>query len=78
MKTATVLLIMAMVGLVSVPASSGTSPDRSTAVEDMDCSVSIKGKYAGVEMDLEITIYDISLFECGLLKLGVRSALAIE
>lgn len=40
-----------------------------------DCTFNIKGTFDGVKVDLQITVYDISWVECGLLKLGVKDAM---
>jgi len=41
----------------------------------IDCTFNIKGTFDGVKVDLRITVYDISIIECGLLKLGVKDAM---
>jgi hypothetical protein len=40
-----------------------------------DCTFTIKGTFDGVKVNLEITVYDITWAECGLLKLGVKKAM---
>lgn len=85
MKKVSILLVFGLLCLVNLPTSSAlslsdaesVSYEQQVAMEEdlMNCTVSIKGKYFGIDMDLEITVYDVSLFECGLLKVGVLSAL---
>ena len=84
MKKASVWLVFALLCLVNIPASNALSLHDGPAVQEqqlvveedlLDCTVIIKGNYYGIEMDLEITVYNVSLFECGLLKVGIRSAL---
>jgi hypothetical protein len=38
-----------------------------------DCSFTIKGNYDGLEVDVEITVYDISWVECAALQLTVKA-----
>lgn len=41
----------------------------------MDCTITIKGNFDGVEVELEITVADISWLECASLRTAVKLAL---
>lgn len=41
--------------------------------EFKDCTFTIKGNYDGLEVDVEITVYDITWVECASLKLAVAA-----
>ncbi len=40
-----------------------------------DCTFTIKGNFDGVEVDLEITVSDVSWLECKVLKSRVKQAM---
>ena len=61
-------------------ASSESSEESASSVETddqleqvKDCTFSIKGNYDGVEVDVEITVYDITWAECAALKVAVAA-----
>ncbi|MBU2997809.1 hypothetical protein KO500_15270 [Cellulophaga baltica] len=38
-----------------------------------DCAVQIEGNFDGVEVDIEVTIYDVSWGKCTLFQLGIKA-----
>ncbi|MFQ3214932.1 MAG: hypothetical protein ACJAT1_001984 [Marivirga sp.] len=56
---------------------SDEKPTSSAEVKEQqqlkDCSFTIKGNYDGLEVDVEITVYDISWVECAALQLTVKA-----
>ena len=38
-----------------------------------DCTVKIKGNFDGVEVDIEVTVYDVSWTKCTLFQLGIKA-----
>ncbi|WP_298949991.1 hypothetical protein [uncultured Nonlabens sp.] len=43
----------------------------------MDCTVTISGTFDGVEVELEITIEDVTYLGCGILKAKVAAAVLV-
>lgn len=64
--------------VVMLGAATFTSPTASAAqkqqAEVMDCDITMKGDFNGTIVDIVITVYDVSRFECGALRLAVRLA----
>lgn len=80
MKTLMVLLVATLVtGATWIsPGNSAQAMKKDLATEVAaftDCTISVKGEIDHVEYELEITVSDISIWDCGRLKLSLLAAL---
>ncbi len=79
MKKIVLTIFFAFVFLGGIAASGSILPEIVDQIEidktkTKPCTVTIKGVFDGIEVDLEITV-DTSWFKCAFLKKGVKKAL---
>jgi len=72
MRSLSIILAVLLVGATAWTPGGETN---ASAVAPMDCTVTIKGNFDGMIVNVTITVSNTNLAECLLLKAGVKAAI---
>ena len=70
MKILSVLFVVLFLSGAAIPAISNAAE-----VAPITCTFTIKGTFNGTVVDVQISVSDVTLVECALLKAGVKKAI---
>lgn len=75
MKVLSIFLAALLVGASAWTSGGAQATTFAPAPEElMDCTFTIKGNFGGTDVNVTVTVSNVSLVECALLKAGVKAA----